>query len=104
MATSAGNPGSCLHLVARPGEEILSLCVSQFRDGDSVLFIDSGVMALAGPQATASGFPPDRVLFAEADVAARGLMGLARKEKLRLLPDERFADLLFRHEFCLTWK
>jgi sulfur relay protein TusB/DsrH len=104
MAASADNEGSCLHLVARPGEEILAVCASQFRHGDSVLFVDSGVMALAGPQLAATGLPTDHVFFAEVDVAARGLLDPARKEGMQLLPDGQFADLLSRHEFCLTWK
>ena len=104
MAVSTRNPGSCLHLVAQPGAEILALCASQFRGGDTVLFGDSGVMALAGPRPAAAALPPDQLLFAEADVTARGLLDLAGREGFRLLPDEQFADLLCRHEFCLTWK
>ena len=104
MAAGAVNSGSCLHLVVHPGAAVSALCASQFREGDSVLFLDNGVMALAGPQPAAAGFPFDHMLFAEADVAARGLLDQARRDGLLLLPDRQFADLLSRHSFCLTWK
>ena len=104
MAAGNGMHGTCLHLVMKPDAAVLAICASQFRNGDSVLLLDSGVMALAGPQPVAKPFAPVEVFLAEADAAARGLLDLARSEGLRLLPDEQFADLLARHQFCLSWK
>jgi sulfur relay protein TusB/DsrH len=101
MAAAGGN---CLHLVASPCAESLALCASQFRAGDHVLFLDAGVMILAEPQSAFSVPPADSVFYSEPDLAARGLLELARNEGLQLLPDEDFPGLLARHSFCLTWK
>ena len=96
--------GNCLHLVVKSSSDALQHCYSQFDAGDTVLFLDDGVMQAA--------INADRVFkpifrnsfFSATDLAARGLRKLADEKGLRVLNDPEFLELLQKHDFCLTWK
>jgi sulfur relay protein TusB/DsrH len=104
MPTAAEAPKSCLHLVASPGREVLAQCLGQFRQGDSLLFLDAGVTSLLWELPADEAFKGDAALYSAPDLAARGLLEQARREGLRLLEDSEFLDVLAQHDFCLTWK
>jgi sulfur relay protein TusB/DsrH len=96
--------GACLHLVVRPGEEMLGQCLAQTGPNDTLLFLDGGVTSLFRHAAILAEFPGEVILYAAPDLAARGLLDLARSERVTLLEDPEFVGLLARHATCLTWK
>jgi len=72
--------------------------------GDRILFLDDGVMHLAGESGSTvvSGFTD--CSFSVEDLEARGLLELARTTGVSIVGDADFPDLLRKHSFCLTWK
>jgi len=95
--------GNCLHLVVRSSFEALDICLSQIEPGDSVLFLDDGVMhAVAGGKVSA-GSPSTERCFSSADVQARGLQKML-KDSDSVLSDLEIASLIMAHDYCLTWK
>lgn len=93
----------CLHLLAGAGPEALADCLAHAAPGDTVLFVDAGVLQLlrAGPGAL--GGPGLELCFAQADLAAQGLDGLARQAQIAVVDDAGFCALLRAHDHCLTW-
>lgn len=92
---------SCLHLVVRSSPGAVDRCLAQWEDGDAVLFLDDGVMHIAGDNLDLSCAPASEFFFSAVDLEARGLSGLARAG---VLPDADIAELIRAHTFCLTWK
>jgi sulfur relay protein TusB/DsrH len=95
---------SCLHLVVSARLSALQACLDQRLEGDDVVFIDAGVMHLLddfpdSPDLAGPGF-----CFSIADLEARGLVSMARRQGVRVLDDRAVARLLSGHEHCLTWK
>lgn len=95
---------SCLHLVVKSSKDALERCLSQFETGDSVMFLDDGVMHIAGNHGAA--FEPlfKNGCFSAADLEARGLGTFADESGIRVIQDLDFLDLLRNHPLCLTWK
>lgn len=102
--SSSGPDRHCLHLVAKSSPEALELCLAHFIEGDTVLFIDDGVMVLAGkPKTRLEPFLANAVYLQE-DLDARGLAGLADQSGARRANDSDFLELLQQHDLCATWK
>jgi sulfur transfer complex TusBCD TusB component (DsrH family) len=70
-------------------------------DGDTVLFLDDGVMHIACDNLDLSCTPASEFFFSAVDLEARGLSGLPRAG---VLTDADIAELIQAHTFCLTWK
>lgn len=92
-------PASCLHLVAGDGAEALADCLAHRCAGDALLFLDAGVLHLLDDREAGAG-----AHFLEADLQAHGLLGLARRRRVRVIDDAGFCALLAAHRHCLTWK
>ena len=96
-------PGSCLHLLAGGGRAAFEECRPFCSPGDTVLFLDAGVLHLLGDA------PGDLVdagvasAFVAADLAAQGLARAAAEEGVQVVDDAALAELLRRHVHCLTW-
>ncbi len=100
---SSGQNGNCLHLVVRSSFEALDNCLSQIEPGDSVLFLDDGVMhAVADGKDSSESRLPERY-FSSADVQARGLQKMLNDSD-SVLSDLEIASLIMAHDYCLTWK
>lgn len=98
------NERKCLHLVVKSSAETLERCRSQFDDGDSVLFLDDGVMLIPDFPVASFQLPEKACLFSVADLDARGLAEFARDVGAQVVDDQQAVALLFSHDFCLTWK
>jgi sulfur transfer complex TusBCD TusB component (DsrH family) len=95
---------SCLHLVTGGGREALRDCLSQAAPGDSLLFLDAGVLHCLRPEFRLPEALEGATWFSSADLDARGLGAVARSAGLRAASDACFAQLLRGHRHCLTWK
>lgn len=100
---------TCLHLVVRYSAEVLRDCLAQFAEGDAMLLLDDGVMAITNEglehlQAIETAEQDVSVCFAAVDLEARGLSGLALAAGAVVLKDEEIVELLQSHDCCLTWK
>ncbi len=94
----------CLHLVVTSSAEALDRARSQFEKGDAMVFLDDGVVHIAGDF---QGIPLPlftECYFAGADLAARGLSGLAADSEIPIVSDREIAELIKAFELCLTWK
>lgn len=99
----SGNKGNCLHLVVRSSVEALANCRTQLEEGDTVLFLDDGVMHILAEGRDALDAPFQESYFSAADLLARGVLPLL-SDTSKALPDTEIAGLLLAHDFCLTWK
>lgn len=97
------NPARCLHLVAGSGPSCLRQALAHAAPGDSLLFIDAGVLHLL--RAAGGESVPDGVetAFLAADLDAQGLRRAAERAGVRVLPDAALAGLLGEHRLCLSW-
>lgn len=99
------NPPSarCLHLVAGSGQACLQQALAHAAPGDSLLFIDAGVLHLL--RAAGEETVPDGVeaAFLAADLDAQGLRALAERAGVAVVPDGALAGLLGEHRLCLSW-
>jgi sulfur relay protein TusB/DsrH len=93
----------CLHLLTGASREALEDCLAHAAAGDTVLFIDAGVLQLLRARSGALGSPGVELCFAEADLAAQGLVELARQAQVDVIDDAAFCALLQAHGHCLTW-
>lgn len=103
MAADSTSNRGCLHLVVGGTHEALAACAACLGDDDSVLFLDAGVMHVAGEMKELAGWPGKRHASGP-DLEARGLSGVARACDLHVIADDAFPALLAAHELCLTWK
>jgi sulfur relay protein TusB/DsrH len=103
MPDTAVRETSCLHLVVAAGHRALRDCLSLCRPGDSVLFLDAGVLHLLGPRPEGNPETTPALLFAVADLEAHGLLASARAAGARTADDADFCALLAAHGHCLTW-
>ena len=94
----------CLHLLVGSSAEAVERCRSRFSDNDAVLFLDDGVMHLAGDSGAVVAPPLPNGVFLAADLQARGLLQLARDAGAEIAGDSDFLELLRKYDFCLTWK
>ena len=95
---------SCLHMVARSSLDALERCRAHCCDRDDVLFIDDGVMHLARTAREQEEAGGANGYYLAADVEARGLTGLTGGPGVKLIVDREFAQVLRKHNHCLTWK
>lgn len=99
----SGQKGTCLHLVVRSSFSALANCRSHVAEGDSVLFLDDGVMHAIVGSDDISKTSLDECYFSSADLQARGLETIV-SDSDSLLSDQEIATLILAHDFCLTWK
>ena len=93
----------CLHLVAGSGQACLQQALAHAAAGDSLLFIDAGVLHLlraASEETVPAGV---EMAFLAADLEAQGLRDFAERAGVRVLPDAALAGLLVEHRLCLSW-
>lgn len=102
MSITVNDGQNCLHLVLSHSQEALENCLVVFREGDTLLFLDAGVLHLPG-LASADGEMKEAI-FMRADLQARGLQNAAVACGFRVMGDEGFAVLLAAHSHCLSWK
>lgn len=102
MSVAAPINKNCLHLVLSHQQRALENCLSVFIDGDTLLFLDAGVLHL--PALAVDAAETLEAIFMAADLQARGLLDAADACGLSVINDEDFADLLARHDHCLSWK
>ena len=98
-------PNTTLHLLPRtPGiGTALADCIRTCSAGDSILFLEDGVYAVALPDNGLSAFSDSIGLFAlQADCAARGL-AVQIDQRVRSVGYEDFVGLVARHQRCVTW-
>jgi len=102
--SSTARAATCLHLLAGAGRQALDDCLSQAEEGDSVLFLDAGVLHLLTIPQQPSGSSAVASFYAAADLRAHGLLELARREGADIIDDAAFCQLLASHQHSLTWK
>jgi sulfur relay protein TusB/DsrH len=102
--TDRAKNGTCLHLVVRSSTEAMDRCRSQFTEGDTVVFLDDGVIHLCAAVRESFGHSLPDSCFSDVDLDARGLLQAARAAGAKVVCDSGFVDLLRKHDFCLTWK
>jgi len=90
--------------VVKASESALQGCRSQFDDGDSVLFLDDGVLLVLGMTFETPPLPLSSCHFASEDLEARGLGEVASKAGIRGLSGADAAALVVAHDLCVTWK
>jgi len=93
----------CLHLVAAAGRDVVDACLAQVAPGDTVVFLDAGVLHVLQPPvspASAAG----AMLFADADLRAHGLLEAARDAQAGVIDDAGICALLVQCRHCLTWR
>jgi sulfur relay protein TusB/DsrH len=95
---------TCLHLVVHSSPRAMDNCLSQFDEGDAVLFLDDGVMHLVNDRSASVRPLCAGWCFSAVDLEARGLLGLAQASGAVTLADSKIAGLLQTHDFSLTWK
>ena len=94
---------NCLHLVVSASESAVGDCLVHCLEGDSIVFLDHGVMHLLGIDDGKEILSRHQVSFSIVDLQARGLAGTARRLEVRLKDDRAIARLLLTHDHCLTW-
>ena len=102
--TATEKQTTSLHLVASSSSSALTDCLRQAMNGDSIVFIDAGVMHLVLNQEKGVEFTKPGIRFSYADLEARGLTAMARNRGVEILDDRATACLLLSHDHCLTWK
>ena len=102
MPPAATQVPNCLHLVLSHRRRALENCLAVFRDGDTLLFLDAGVLHL--PALAAGAAEIQEAVFMTADLQARGLHDAAVTCGFNVTDDEGFAGLLSGHDHCLSWK
>lgn len=102
--TGITETAKCLHLVARSSSNVIESCGAYCDEQDEVLFVDDGVMHLVSEQGESGDASVKNGIYLAMDLAARGLMGIAREAGVRIASDRDFVRLLRQHESCLTWK
>lgn len=103
MGEAATNDKTCLHLVVAAGDRALGDCLAQSRQGDTILFLDAGVLHLLDDRTACGGESGPALLFAAADLEAHGLLASARAAGVHIAGDAGFGGLLAAHGHCLTW-
>jgi len=93
----------CLHLVAGAGRDALDDCLAQLAPGDSVVFLDAGVLHLLRSSAALPGAASE-VFYTDADLRAHGLLEAARRARAGVVDDAGVCALLAQYEHCLTWR
>ena len=94
----------CLHLVVTSSSDALEACLAHFRQGDTVLFIDEGVVWLATKPGARFDSLLTNAFFSGEDLDARGLAEIANQAGVNTVKDSDFPALLLRYTLCLTWK
>jgi len=69
-----------------------------------MLFLDDGVVHIVSDFHPSFEPPLAACYFAAADLAARGLSGLAMDSAYPVVSDREIAGLILAFEHCLTWK
>lgn len=102
--SSSARRASCLHLVVGAGQQALDDCLAQAKEGDSVLFLDAGVLQLLHKLPRQSGSSAVAAYYSAADLRAHGLLEVARREGADVVDDAGCCELLALHPHSLTWK
>jgi len=101
--TDLNSGRTCLHLIVSTGESAMSDCLQQCCEGDSIVFLDVGVLHLLG-SLEQSALPDNvNVCFSLEDLQARGLLETANRQGVQVKDARAVASLLLEHEHCLTW-
>ena len=95
---------SCLHFVVSATPSALTDGLNCRVDGDSMVFIDAGVMHLVAESGLQIDLNSPGLAFSREDLEARGLLRVARDRGVKILDDRGMVALLRNHEHCLTWK
>jgi hypothetical protein len=103
MSEVATDDKTCLHLVVAAGGRALEDCLARSLRGDTILFLDAGVLHLLDARTTCGGESGPALLFAAADLEAHGLLACARAAGVHIAGDADFGGLLAAHGHCLTW-
>jgi sulfur relay protein TusB/DsrH len=93
----------CLHLLLSASQSAWDDCARVLQKEDTVLFLADGVMRLLQDD-EAVAIPQFQSRYSAADLAARGMLALARKRGMDVFEDEDLTGLLKRHRHCLSWK
>ena len=100
------NPATgTLHILPRSPDSsaALSQCCAICRPGDSLLFIEDGVLAAAFSLPYIDAVRSDVPTYAlQADCAARGLLG-RYSPRVQIVNDAGFVDLIAAHQRSITW-
>ena len=98
------NQRSCLHLVVTASDETLACCMEHYSEGDSVVFLDEGVLQLIGRQINEHVLVNLSFYFSFEDLQARGLLPKAQRRGVQIADDGAIVQMLTEHPHCLTWK
>lgn len=96
--------GACLHLLLRASTRAFETCRAACGPGDSVVFMGTGVTLLVNPGIQPLRDFPSRVFVHSADLKAHGLAQSAESGDFTEIDDLQLADLVCRHDHCLSWK
>lgn len=103
MIEAVAKENTCLHLVVAAGARALGDCLALSGQGDTILFLDAGVLHVMDAATASGGEPGPAFVFAAADLEAHGLLASARRAGADIVGDDEFARLLAAHRHCLTW-
>ena len=84
--------------------DALERCLQLCDTGDTVLFLDAGVMHVTGEIEPPGAGDGPAFSFSRPDLQARGLDRVARSGGAEVFEDSEFSTLLEAHALCLTWK
>ena len=98
----AGAVPTAVHLLLTGDPDTVARCLAVHREGDDIVAIDSGVLALVEPESLKllSG----RAMFSLVDVGLRGLQSVAEGLGASCLDDAELIERILTHEHSLSWK
>jgi sulfur transfer complex TusBCD TusB component (DsrH family) len=96
-----------LHQLMSADPRTVAECLAFARPGDTILLVDRGVDLLSHwerPDTAPLRSPGLEILALEADASAAGLLTLAGRLGMSLLPDAQWVDQVCRSARVLSWK
>jgi sulfur relay protein TusB/DsrH len=95
---------ACLHMLFSHNGDCFRDCIAQFRAGDILILLNTGVLLLLEPSLM-NDLPPETAVYAvDADVQAHGLAELQATTGSLLIDDAAWARLVISHGKILSWK
>jgi len=97
-------PSECLHIVTSEHQSTLTECLSCAADGDSIVFLTSGVMLLQNPAVDPGLFSNRSVYALKSDAMARGVAHNTLLKSVRLIDEQGLVQLVRNSGHSLTWR
>ena len=94
----------CLHIVTSEHQATLTECLSCTGEGDSVVFLASGVMLLQNPAIDPGLFSTCDVYALLSDALARGVAHDTVFKNVRMIDERGLVQLVRNSGHSLTWR